>query len=95
MKRILFVLLALLLCVSLCACGDASPSGTYKDATGLTSYEFSGNTVKITALAAEVGEFEYEMDGEKVVIADYSIEMTYNEETDVITVGGISYTKAK
>ncbi len=94
MKKVLLTLIAVLLCATLFACADTSPSGTYKDATGLTSYEFSGNTVKITVLAAEVGSFNYEMDGEKVVIADYSIEMTYNEETDVITVGGVSYTKA-
>lgn len=96
MKRFLLALLALLLCATLFACASASPSGTYKDKTGITIYEFSGDTVKITALAAEVGTFEYEMDGNAVVIKDYTVAgMTYDEETDVLTVNGVAFTKAK
>lgn len=96
MKRILLALIAVMLCATLFACASASPSGTYKDKAGVNIYEFSGDTVKITALAAEVGTFEYEMDGNTVVIKDYTVSgMTYDEETDTLTVNGVSFTKGK
>lgn len=95
MKRILFALLAAILCFSLCACGgDPKPEGKYKDALGATTLEFDGDTLTIsTALTGEADSGEFEMDGDKIII-DGEEAMTYDAENDTINFMGLTYEKA-
>ena len=75
MKRIISTMLALAIlatCVlSLASCGN-SLSGKYQSKSGITTYEFSGKTVKIT----------YEVDIPIVGTLTKTIEGTYELTTD-------------
>lgn len=52
----------------LCGCGDAGPTGSYRDAAGGTRYEFQRHgQVRITVLDTTVAG-EYTLQGDKVIV---------------------------
>ncbi len=100
MKRILFALMAVVLCVSLCACGRSNiPDGTYEDvATGLITITFEGDDVIISTGGFEsYGTFTVEEDVIKITMNEGSTftydTLTYNADDDTLGFGGATVFK--
>lgn len=97
MKRILFAFMAIMLCVSLCACGRNNvPDGTYEDvATGLIKITFEGDDVIVSTAGVELrGTFTMEENVVKIALsedADFTYDtLTYDAETDTLGYGGLT-----
>ena len=76
-KIIAIAVVAVMLCLSLASCAQTL-NGTYVNEDLNTTYEFSGNKVKITAPEASLGGL---FNGEKVIY-----EGTYEIDDDTITI---------
>ena len=102
-KRILCLVLALILCLNLAACGSKAPTGTYTDESGMITFVFDGDKVTANAYGSEVASGTFSVKGKQVTLtftgefADYLNGMsglTYDAKTDTLTDGaGATMTK--
>lgn len=88
MKKAAAFLLALALFLALCACGAASgPHGKYADPSTGATITFSGGKATFEDLG-QVHRYEYEMDGETIVVklggGATVTAYTYDAETDTV-----------
>ncbi len=93
MKKILAFALALIMTLSLCACGGSSIIGKWT--FGGNSYEFKeDNTVSISVNGALNFDGTYEIDGDKITVKVSSMlgekteELTYSLKKDTLTLEG-------
>ena len=95
-KRILCLVLALVLCLSLVACGVKAPAGTYVDESGTITFTFEDNKVSASAYDTKVADGTFTVKGKQVELtftgefADYLNAMsglTYNAKDDTLTDG--------
>ena len=95
-KRILCLVMAFILCLSLVACAGKSPSGTYVDDTETISFTFDGDKVSACAYGTEVATGTFTTKGKQVELtftgdfADYLNALsglTYNAKDDTLTDG--------
>ena len=100
MKRLTALVMALVMCLSLCACGGNKLNGTYEDNLGFSTITFKGDTIEYTSLASDevkTGTYVIE-DGQILVSYDngQSDTFEYDEETDTISFFGIlTYSKVE
>ena len=102
-KRIACLLLALSLCISLCACAGRAPAGTYTDETGTITFTFEDGKVTTSAYGKEVASGTFTVQGKQVELqftgefAEYLNGMsglTYDAKADTLTDGaGATMTK--
>ena len=100
MKRtICLVLAALLLVVSLAACGGSKLKGTYvSQGSSVVTYTFDGDTVVMSAFGIEI-EGTYHIDGDEITftysyfgIEDSETE-SFSRSGDTITIDGLVFVK--
>ena len=95
-KRILCLILALTICLTLVACAGKAPAGTYIDETGMVSFTFEGDKVTASAYGSEVASGTFTVKGKQIQLtftgefADYLnglSGLTYNAKEDTLTDG--------
>jgi uncharacterized lipoprotein YehR (DUF1307 family) len=106
-KVLALVVVASMLCLILASCGALS--GKYRDALGLTTYEFKGNKVTLTisllgAKESFEGTYKINKDGDEQEIEftfgdkdakDYSGTFEFEKTDDGIKIGLFEYEKVK
>ncbi len=82
--RILALALVLVMSLSLLASCGSRLSGTYKDALGLTEWEFKGSKLTISVFGQEI-EAKYKIKGDEITItySDDAIEALGIDEDDL------------
>lgn len=92
MKKLLALLLAGLMLLSLCACDSTNkPSGTYyatQSGSYYSSISFTGNKVTIDYPLTGIIEYAFKMDGKTIVVAiseEDEARWSYDKDTDTIT----------
>lgn len=95
-KRIACLLLALSICISLCACAAMGPTGTYTDESGTITFQFENGKVTASAYGKEVASGTFTVKGNQVTLeftgefAQYLNGMsglTYDAKADTLTDG--------
>ena len=95
-KRIACLILALSLCLTLCACAGSAPAGLYADETGMITFEFQEGNVTAKAYGEEVASGTYTVSGKHIHLeftgefAEYLNGMdalTYDAKADTLTDG--------
>ena len=95
-KRIACLLLALSLCIILCACAGKAPAGTYTDETGMITFQFESGNITASAYGEEVASGTFTVKGNQVTLeftgefAQYlngMSDLTYNAKADTLTDG--------
>lgn len=99
-KRLLAILLAVILCVTmLTACGGSKLSGTYHS-QGLISqsFTFDGDQVTMSAFGINASG-TYRIDGDQIIITynllgqEYTWEQSFSQSGNVINIGGTEFEK--
>ena len=92
MKRFVALFTALVMCLSLCACGANKPRGTYKDNIGFSTITFKGDKVESMSMGSdEVSTGTYVIEDGKILVSyDNGNRDTfeYDEETDTLSLWG-------
>lgn len=96
MKRILCAAVALVLCLSLCACGSKGPSGAYSDESGMITFTFEDGKITAEAYGEVVATGTFTVSSDTVDLeftgkyADYLNGMsglTYDAKANTLTDG--------
>ncbi len=104
-RRLLALLLAVVMIVSLTACGSSKFTGTW-EAT-LQSLTFTKDKVTVSTLGLDIATYDYKVSGDKIIISassegtSFKQEWTYvfNKDKSQVTIttpglGSVVYTKA-